>query len=390
MALMGREAKGGGRKKVNGEGGNDETDHPAPDEVVAEVAGLKDSLSKLEKFTKHSEEVSLSLHPYFLHPLLPKSRSSSEAHELNSPPLSLLLSIARCFHFTSTKHKWSDILRPLLGPPPSNSNTRRHSFNSETSSPHSSSATIFDSDSPSRPTIPSLPEILSSPLLGPHFPPVLDSFDSAARRQSLASDPVSRSSAAAVTLASFAANPTTHRGISPAPFSPSSSSYLLAKATANSAPSTPLPFADPSLHLAPIRPPTFSLPSTPALYTRSNLSGSLPPESRRPSLTNTSKSLATSLPNVPTRRTSTSEAAESGPSASHLLNQLRRHSNPASMFSNQPRKGSITGPAGGAKELLRRYSTIVKEKLETWQGLESLVKDAEEVREDWENGMAKV
>lgn len=63
MALMGREGKGAGRRKVRGGGGKDEgTDQPEP-EVVAEVAGLKDSLSKLERFTKDSEEVSL---PSFL------------------------------------------------------------------------------------------------------------------------------------------------------------------------------------------------------------------------------------------------------------------------------------------------------------------------------------
>ncbi|KAL7415953.1 hypothetical protein BDY24DRAFT_380614 [Mrakia frigida] len=335
MALMGREGKGAGRRKVRGGGGKDEgTDQPEP-EVVAEVAGLKDSLSKLERFTKDSEE-------------------------------------------------WSDILRPLLGPPPSsNPDSRRHSFNSDTSSPNSSSNDLLEfADSPSR--LPSVPEILNSPLLGPHFPPVF--VDSAARRRS-APDPVSRSSAAAVTLASLAANPTTHRGISPAPFSPSSSPYLLAKATANSAPCTPGYLTDPTLHLAPIGPLAFSLPPSPIPYTRSNLSGSVPPEARRPSLSHPSKPHATSLPNVPTRRTSTS-APDEGPSASHLLNQLRRHSNPASTFSAQTKRGSISG--GGAKELLRRYSTIVREKLETWEGLESLVKDAEEVREDWDAGMAKV
>lgn len=393
MALMGKEGKGAGRRKVRGGGGKDEgTDQPEP-EVVAEVAGLKDSLSKLERFTKDSEEVSLPSFLFFrcsISPFPSFKRTRNPRAELSASSSSLplphpLLSIVHSFTLLDeTSNQWSDILRPLLGPPPSsNPDSRRHSFNSDTSSPNSSSNDLLEfADSPSR--LPSVPEILNSPLLGPHFPPVF--VDSAARRRS-GPDPVSRSSAAAVTLASLAANPTTHRGISPAPFSPSSSPYLLAKATANSAPCTPGSFTDPTLHLAPIGPLAFSLPPSPIPYTRSNLSGSVPPEARRPSLSHPSRPHATSLPNVPTRRTSTS-APDEGPSASHLLNQLRRHSNPASTFSAQTRRGSISG--GGAKELLRRYSTIVREKLETWEGLESLVKDAEEVREDWDAGMAKV
>lgn len=62
MALMGREGKGAGRKKVRKEGNDGTTDHPGPEELVADVKGLKETLSKLEKFTKHSEEVSFLYH----------------------------------------------------------------------------------------------------------------------------------------------------------------------------------------------------------------------------------------------------------------------------------------------------------------------------------------
>lgn len=249
--------------------------------------------------------------------------------------------------------------------------------------------------SPSRPTIPPLGEVLNSPspLHEPSSLPHHPTFPSSLLRRQSAPEALLRSSAAA-TLASFAANATTHDRRRPSfigspspvhlphPPSPLSHSYLLSNThggpSQTSAPSSPHahPIVDPSLHLPPIRSSPASVPSTPLPYAR-------------PSHPLHSASVPASLP---TRRTSTVNKTPDSPSALHLLNQLRRHSTPASpaVLAAQGTSGPAGSGGGGAKDLLRRFSTIMKERVETWEGIEELVKDAEEVRREWDQGMAMV
>lgn len=71
-------------------------------------------------------------------------------------------------------------------------------------------------------------------------------------------------------------------------------------------------------------------------------------------------------------------------SANDLLLSLRRHSNPALLAHSAPAPRD-------AHMLLKSYSSLLKESIQSWQGLEELVKDAGEVRRDWdESGMANV
>jgi hypothetical protein len=67
-------------------------------------------------------------------------------------------------------------------------------------------------------------------------------------------------------------------------------------------------------------------------------------------------------------------------SASHLLSQLRRHSLPSSKLLS----ANGGGPSLNADSLMRRYSEMLKESLDSWEGLKDLVKDAEEVQCGWE------
>lgn len=75
--------------------------------------------------------------------------------------------------------------------------------------------------------------------------------------------------------------------------------------------------------------------------------------------------------------------------ATNLLNKFRRLSHPSlHPMSDLPPDASPAGtpPAHplSAKNLVRTYSAVLRDRLHSWEGLEGLVKDAEEVAEEWE------
>lgn len=75
--------------------------------------------------------------------------------------------------------------------------------------------------------------------------------------------------------------------------------------------------------------------------------------------------------------------------ATNLLNKFRRLSQPSlHPMSDLPPDASPAGtpPAHplSAKNLVRTYSAVLRDRLHSWEGLEGLVKDAEEVAEEWE------
>lgn len=75
--------------------------------------------------------------------------------------------------------------------------------------------------------------------------------------------------------------------------------------------------------------------------------------------------------------------------ATNLLNKFRRLSQPSlHPMSDLPLDASPAGtpPAHplSAKNLVRTYSAVLRDRLHSWEGLEGLVKDAEEVAEEWE------
>lgn len=97
-----------------------------------------------------------------------------------------------------------------------------------------------------------------------------------------------------------------------------------------------------------------------------------------PTFRNLDRSVASASPSLPPPLLPTSP-----PSATHLLNQLRRRS----ITNNSQHLTSEDQAEGGALDadsLMRRYSSMLKESLDSWEGLRDLVKDAEEVQCRWE------
>lgn len=91
-------------------------------------------------------------------------------------------------------------------------------------------------------------------------------------------------------------------------------------------------------------------------------------------------------------------AAATAAAATASANGARAPTNSASL-SASPRPTTSEPPTDGsglqaplsARNLVQTYSSVLRDRLQSWEGLENLVKDAEAVADDWEEtGMGKV